>query len=516
MSQIRLVKGFVTVGGWTLGSRLVGFVRDVMMAAYLGAGPVAEAFLIAFSLPNMFRRFFAEGAFNMAFVPMFSKKLEGGENAEGFARDAYWGMTGVLLIFTVIGMLAMPLLVLAMASGFRGDARFGLAVIFGNIAFPYILFISLTALLSGMLNATGRFMATAAVPILMNALFIVAMLLADHWGWPMGMTLAWTVPVSGVAQLWFTWIAVRRAGYRLRFEWPRMTPDLKRLATIAAPAVLAGGVVQINLIVGRQVASFTEGAVAWLSYADRLYQLPLGVVGIAIGVVLLPDLSRRLRAGDTEGGRASFNRGAEFALMLTVPAAVALVVIAHPLVSVLFERGAFGEHDSTNTAWALAAYGLGLPAFVLHKVLQPLYYAREDTKRPFYFAAVSMVLNAGLALGLMPVLGFLAAALATTLAAWAMVAQLWWGTRLMGDAVHTDARFRTRVWRIVLAALGMGLCLWGAAEVLAPMLARGGARYLALSLLVGLGMVSYFGFGTLLGAFHLSDFRSALKRAPRR
>jgi putative peptidoglycan lipid II flippase len=491
---------------------VVGFVRDVMMAAYLGTGPVAEAFLIAFSLPNMFRRFFAEGAFNMAFVPMFAKKYEAGDDPQGFARDAYWGMAGVLIAFTLAGMLAMPFLVWAMAAGFVGDARFDLAVTFGTIAFPYILFISLTALLSGMLNATGRFFATSFVPILMNGLFVVAMLLADHMGWPMGLTLAWTVPVTGVAQLWFTWSAVRRAGFTLPFRWPRLTPELRRLAVIAAPAVLAGGVVQINLIVGRQVASFTEGAVAWLSYADRLYQLPLGVVGIAVGVVLLPDLSRRLRAGDGAGGQASFNRAIEFALALTLPAAVALMVIALPLISVLFERGAFGPDDTANTALALAVYGLGLPAFVLHKVLQPLFYAREDTRRPFQYALASMVVNAGLAIGLLPFLGFIAAALGTTLAAWTMVAQLWWGRRDMGQAARIDDRLRRRFWRLVLASVLMGGCLWLGQIVLGPFLGLPGLRYAALAALIGIGIVSYFGLGALVGAFRLSDFRSALRR----
>ncbi|MFN3936214.1 MAG: murein biosynthesis integral membrane protein MurJ [Gemmobacter sp.] len=512
-APIRLVRGFLTVGFWTLLSRIAGFVRDVMMAAYLGAGPVAEAFLIAFSLPNMFRRFFAEGAFNMAFVPMFAKKYEAGEDPQGFARDAYWGMAGVLIAFTLAGMAAMPWLVLAMAAGFRGDERFDLAVNFGNIAFPYILFISLTALLSGVLNATGRFFATAAVPILMNALFIVAMLLADRLGWPMGLTLAWAVPVSGIAQLALIWIAVRRAGFRVPFRWPRLTPDLKRLAVIAGPAVLAGGVVQINLIVGRQVASFTEGAVAWLSYADRLYQLPLGVVGIAIGVVLLPDLSRRLRNGDTGGGRWSFNRATEFALALTLPAAVALVVIALPLVQVLFERGAFGPDDSANTALALAVYGLGLPAFVLHKVLQPLYYAREDTRRPFNYAVASMVVNAAVAVGLMPLIGFIAAALGTTVAAWSMVAQLWWGARRMGDAARPDDRLRARLWRMALASAAMGVVLFWVSVGLGPALGTGGLRYAALGALVLIGAATYFAAGFLIGAFRRDDFRAALRRS---
>ncbi|MGB8814994.1 MAG: murein biosynthesis integral membrane protein MurJ [Paracoccaceae bacterium] len=512
MKPIRLVRSFVTVGGWTLLSRGVGFARDVMMAAYLGSGPVAEAFLVAFSLPNMFRRFFAEGAFNMAFVPMFAKKLEGDEDATGFARDAFNGLAGVLIVFTILGTLAMPWLVWAMASGFVGDARFDLAVTFGRISFSYILFISLVALLSGVLNAFGRFTEASFVPVLMNLMFIAAMWMAARAGWDMGLTLAWTVPATGIAQLAFTWVSAHRAGFRFHPGWPKLTPDLKRLALIAAPAVLAGGVVQINLLVGRQVASFTDGAVAWLSYADRLYQLPLGVVATAIGVVLLPDLSRRLRAGDAAGGRESFNRGSEFALFLTLPAAVALVVIALPLISVLYQRGAFSADDTANTALALAAYGLGLPAFVLHKMLQPLYYAREDTKSPFKYAVVSMVVNVGFAVAMMPVIGFMAAALATTVSAWVMVWQLWYGSRQMGEAAHIDDRLRKRLPRIVLASLGMGAVLWAMTLALGPMLGWAGWRNLGLALLVGSGIISYFGIGALIGAFRPADLRDALRR----
>ena len=512
MKPISLMRGFLTVGFWTLLSRIAGFGRDVMMAAYLGSGPVAEAFLVAFSLPNMFRRFFAEGAFNMAFVPMFAKKLGGGEDAEGFARDAYWGMSAILIGFTLIGMAAMPWLVLAMAAGFAGDARYEMAVLFGNIAFPYILFISLTALLSGMLNAAGRFLATSAVPILMNVLFMGGLWLSHQVGWDAGLTLAWTVPLAGIAQLVLIWWAVRNAGFRMGFRRPRMTPELKRLAIIMGPALLAGGVVQINLIVGRQVASFTEGAVAWLSYADRLYQLPLGVVGIAIGVVLLPDLSRRLRASDAAGGQDAFNRATEVSLALTIPAAVALMVIPVPLIAALFERGAFNASDTANTALALAIYGAGLPAFVLHKVLQPLFYAREDTRRPFNYAVAALVINAAVAVGLMPFIGFAAAALGTTVAAWGMVAQLAWGARSMGQAARTDARLRQRLSRIVLAAVIMGVVLWGVSDLLAPALATPGRRSLALLALVMAGIVSYFGAGFALRAFRLSELRAALRR----
>jgi len=512
MKPIKLMSGFLTVGGWTLASRGVGFARDVMMAAFLGTGPVAEAFLIAFSLPNMFRRFFAEGAFNMAFVPLFAKKLEANDDPHGFARDAFSALGAILVVFSMIGTLAMPWLVWAMASGFVGDARFDLAVEYGRISFVYILFISLVALLSGVLTTLGRFTEASFVPVLLNLIFIAAMFLADYFGWDMGLTLAWTVPVTGVAQFTFAWWWARQAGFTLTPRWPRVTPELKRLAMIAAPAVLAGGVVQINLLVGRQVASFTEGAVAWLSYADRLYQLPLGVVGIAIGTVLLPDLSRRLRAGDEAGGQSSYNRGTEFALALTLPSAVALMVIAYPLISVLFERGAFDANDTGPTALALAIYGIGLPAFVLQKVLQPLYYAREDTRRPFYFALISMVVNLLIAVGLLPLIGFAAAAWATTLSAWVMVAQLWHGARRMGPAAQIDARLRNRAPRIFGASLAMGTVLWGTAQIMTPYLAIDGLRYLALLALVVVGIISYFSIGTLIGAFRLADFKANMRR----
>ncbi len=512
MKPVRIIKGFLTVGFWTLISRFAGLVRDIFLAKYLGDGPVAQAFVIAQSLPNMFRRFFAEGAFNFAFIPMFAKKVEAGENAEAFARDAFWGMAALLTVFSVLAILGMPLLVIMMASGFVGDERFDLAVTLGQIAFPYILFISLTALLSGMLNAAGRFVITSVVTILLSATMIVGMILANRMGWDIGRTLAWSVTLSGVLQLLVTWVAVRHLGYRLPFRWPVLTPELKRLAIIAAPAVLAGGVVQINLIVGRQVASLTEGAVVWLYNADRIYQLPLGVVGIAIGIVLLPDLSRRLRAGDAEGSRASFNRGTEFALLLTIPAAVALVVIAYPIISVLFQRGAYGAEATDNTALALAAYGMGLPAFVLHKVLQPLYYAREDTRSPFRFAVWSMVVNAVLALGLMPLIGFMAAAIATSVSAWVMVWQLWRGSRAMGDAARFDDRFRYRLPRIIVAALLMGLVLWGLSHLLAGPLNSRGIRAVVLLGMILTAMAVYFGTVMAIGGMSWVELRSALRR----
>ena len=512
MKPIRLIAGFLTVGAWTLMSRVLGFARDILIAARLGDGLVAEAFLVAFSLPNLFRRFFAEGAFNTAFVPLFSRKYQAGDDPERFARDAFSGLAAILLVVTVVAQAVMPWLVLAMASGFAGDERLDLATAFARVCFPYIFLISLAALLSGVLNATGRFAAAAAAPVALNVILIAAMLGAPRLGIDTGWALAWAVPVAGIAQLALVWVAVQKSGLTIRFQRPKLTPDLKRLAIIAAPAALAGGVVQINLLVGRQVASFYEGAIVWLSLADRLYQLPLGVVAIAIGVVLLPDLSRRLEAGDTDGAQNAFNRAAEFALILTVPAAAALVAIPLPLVSVLYERGAFDAEASAATALACAIYGAGLPAFVLQKVLQPLYFARSDTRSPFRFALWGMVANAGLAVGLSPVIGFAAAAVAATVAGWIMVALLWRGSRLFGDATSLDARLRRKLPRIILATLAMCCVLLDLNALFSDALTDPLWRIPALAALVLSGLISYgiacVGFNVLRPA----DLRQALRR----
>jgi putative peptidoglycan lipid II flippase len=503
----RMIRSIVTLGGWTLVSRGAGLVRELMMAAYLGAGPVADAFNVAFSLPNMFRRFFAEGALNQAFVPLYSKKLQRRVGAEDFAQNAFSGLTAFLILFTLIGTLAMPLLVWAMAAGFAGDARFDMAVDFGRITFAYIGFISLFAFLAGILNAHGHFAEAGAVPVLMNLVFIAAILVADRQGWDIGTTLAWTTPITGIAQLAWTLYAARRIGFVPRLRWPQLTPDFRRLMVNMGPALLVGGVVQINLLVSRQVASGTEGAISWLVYADRLYQLPLGVVAIAVGTVLLPELSRRLQAGDSAGGREAFNRGTEFALFLTLPAAVALVIIALPITEVLYQRGAFGAEDTAATALALAIYGLGLPAFVLQKALQPLFFAREDTRRPFRYALWSMVLNAALAFGLMPWIGFSAAAWATTLSAWVMVIQLWWGARAMGEEARFDARFLSRLWRIALASALMGAALWGGWGLLQPMLDQRAYRILGLMILIAIGFIAYVLAALALRAARPSDFK---------
>jgi putative peptidoglycan lipid II flippase len=331
------------------------------------------------------------------------------------------------------------------------------------------------ALLSGLLNSLHRYMAAAAAPIVLNVVLTAVMIGAHYRGLhddaAAGYLLAWGVTVAGLLQLALLWFAARRAGFALRLRRPVLTDGVRRLVNLGIPGVVAGGITQINIVVGTIIASLEAGAVSYLYYADRLYQLPLSIVGVAIGVVLLPDLSRHLGAGDKTAAMDSQNRSMELALLLTLPAAVALLVAAEPIIRVLFERGAFAAADTRATAHALAAFAIGLPAFVLIKVLQPSFFAREDTRTPMRFAAVNLVLNAGgsvalfvvfKAAGFMPHVGI---ALATSIAAWVNAAMLWGALKLRGDFV-VDRRLARNVPLIGLASVIMGACVLGAAVLL--------------------------------------------------
>jgi putative peptidoglycan lipid II flippase len=511
-----MTRGFMTVGAWTAMSRLLGFVRDLMIAAILGAGPVADAFFVAFRLPNMFRRFLAEGAFNSAFVPLFAKRLEGSGLAAAriFAEEALAVLSTVLLIMTALATAFMPALIYALAVGFADDpTRFDLAVVYGRIQFPYLLCMSLTALFSGVLNALGRFGAPAAAPVLLNVILIAMMALAVSSTLEPGLMLAIGVPLAGLAQVALVAIAATKAGIGLRPRRPRLTPDVRRLVKLGVPAAIAGGVLQINILIGTIIASFFDGAVSWLSYADRLYQLPLGLVGIAIGVVLLPELSRRVRADDRRGAREALNRATEFAMVLTVPAAVALVAMPELIVATLFERGAFGPDDSAAVAAAIALFAIGLPAFVQQKVTQPAFFARENTLAPMRYAAMAVVVNIALSLAAMPVLGYLAIPLATSIGGWVHLFLLMRGARAYGREVVMDRRLRRRLPRIVLASAIMGVVVWALeSRVLPPLMSEDDKRWIALALGVLAGLLTYAYAARRLGAIDWRELRGALRR----
>ena len=510
-----LLRHVATVSGWTAGSRVLGFVRDVLIAPVLGTGVAADAFFVAFRFPNMFRRIFAEGAFNAAFVPLFSRRLEeeGPEAARRFAEETLAVFLFVLLGLTVVAMAAMPWLMRIIAPGFFDDPeKFGPTVQLSVIAFPYLLFMALMAFFGGLLNSLYRFQAAAAAPILLNVFFIAALLVVVPYTGHPGHVLAWTVAAAGVAQFLVVAVAAKRAGMALRLPRPRITPGVRRLVVLMIPGVLSAGVLQLNLIIGTVIASFRDGAVSYLYYADRIYQLPLGVIGIAFGVVLLPELSRKLRAGAPGEAQDSLNRGIEFAMLLTLPAAVAIAVIARPIIVVLFERGNFDRLASDATVPALVALALGLPAYVLVKVFQPGFFAREDTVTPLKFAAVSVAVNIVFSLALFPALAHVGIALATAIAAWVNTGLLAWC--LWRQGFHTvDARLWQRSLRIVLASALMGVALWVATAWLAPWLDGDLVLKLgALVLLVLGGLAAFALLALATGAARLGELRSMLSR----
>ena len=518
---MNLLRNFATVGGATLSSRVLGFIRDMLVAAALGTGPVADAYFVAFRFPNLFRRLFAEGAFNSAFIPLFAKRLEGEgrQSAREFAEQALAGLLFALLTLTAIAEIAMPLLMVVLAPGFAADpAKFDLTVLLTRIAFPYLTFVSLLALYSGVLNGFNRFAAAAFAPTLLNVVLIGALVLIYRFDLAgteaAGFWLTWAVVVGGVAQLAMVVVAAGRLGFVLRLRRPRYTEGMRRLVTLGIPGVVAGGITQINIVIGTMIASMIPGAVSYLYYADRLYQLPLGVVGIAIGVVLLPELSRRLKGNDAVGVRHTQNRSLEFAMVLTLPSAVALAVAATPIVQVLFERGAFSPADTDATAKALAAFAAGLPAFVLIKVFSPGFFAREDTRTPMLFAAVGVAVNVVASLALFPFFAHVGIAVATTLSGWVNAALLYWTLRRRGQWTF-DAALARRLPRILLASVLMGLIVWFAGRLADPWLARDmvlSLRALALGLIVTLGMASFFAIAYLTGAIDPAMLKKLLGR----
>ena len=510
-----LARWAATVGGYTMGSRVLGFLRDILIAQALGAGPVADAFFVAFKLPNFLRRLFAEGAFNAAFVPLFAGALErdGREAAKSFAEDVLTVLLWALLLLVIVGQIVMPWLMHALAPGFADDPeKLDLTVQLARLTFPYILLISLVSLLGGVLNSLYRFAAVAATPILLNLCLIGALLGLARWTETPGHALAVGVTVGGIVQFVWLVVAARRAGIALRLRRPRLTPGVKRLLVLAAPAALGAGVAQINLVVDIIIASLLPpGSVSFLYYADRVNQLPLGVVGVAVGTALLPLLSRQLRAGEAGEAVTSLNRAIEMALLLAVPAAVALVVIAAPVIAVLFERGAFGAAESTATAGALIAYAAGLPAFILIKVLVPGYFARQDTRTPVRVAILCLVVNVVLNLILMVPLAHVGIALATTLAGWLNVALLAAGLARRGF-LRPDRRLKRRLPCMIAAAAVMGALLWGLALGLETALETAGLRIAALAALVVAGLVGYGALAALTGVFSVREMRALLGR----
>lgn len=512
-----LFRSIATVSGFTMLSRLTGLAREMMIAHYMGASWVADAFFVAFRFPNLFRSLFAEGAFNAAFVPLFTGKLaaEGPAAALAFAQKALAVMAVVLAIFVGIMELAMPWAIYGLAPGFgQVPGKIELTAELARICFPYLLFISLTALQAGVLNSLGRFAAAAGTPVLLNVVGMTGLWALSPVTETPGHALAWGTFAAGIAQFVWLALAVRRAGMGLAPVLPRLTPEVRTLARRIVPGALGAGVYQVNLLVNTIIAStVATGAVSYLNYADRINQLPLGVIGVAIGTALLPLLSRQIKEGRLQDALDSQNRALELGLVMTVPAAAALIAMGAPVVQVLFQRGAFGPVETAATAAALSAFAVGLPAFVLVKALVPAFFAREDTRTPVKVAGATMAVNIALNLALVGPLAHVGMALATALAAWFNALVL--AVLLARRGLFTlDARLKRRAPRIVLAALIMAAPLWAAHHYVWPQAQGQLAATALLAVLVTAGIALFAASAQMLGAVRWAEVKGQMRRRP--
>ena len=515
-----LGRSIFTVGSFTLLSRLVGFVRDIVLSAVLGSGPIADAFIVAFRLPNFFRRLFAEGAFSAAFVPLFAGELqgEGRESALVFARQAHACLLMILVPFSLLMMLAMPGVIWLLAPGFTDDKSiFDLAVTFGRITFPYLVFISLASLYGGVLNGIDRFAEVAFTPVLLNLALIGCVLFLTPVLPNAGYAASIGVAMAGLLQWLWLLFSCWRDGVAMKLVRPRLTEKVRRLVKLATPVAIGGGALQISTMLDVVWASLLPaGSIAALYYADRIAQLPLGVIGIAIGTALLPLLARQVRSGAHDSAMANQNRAIEFGLLFSLPAMAALWILAEPIIRVLFEHGRFGPDDTARTAGALAAYALGLPAFMLVKALTPGFFAREDTRTPLYIALISIALNVGLNAAFIfgTNLAQVGIALASSLSGWINALLL---AAVLLSRTHwlPDPRLTSRAWRMALATIGMSGGVAGLLLLLKPALARPDLTgIVALLGICALGALTYGGLGAVLGVVKISEMRFLLRRQP--
>ena len=512
-----MFRSIFTVSGFTLMSRLLGFARDKLIANYLGAGATADVWVAAFRLPNLFRRIFGEGAFNAAFVPMYSRRLEekGEADADALARRTLSLMFTILMVLFVLAFIYMEWVVKAINVGYTDeDGRFSVAVSASRITVVYLVFICMVAGISGILNSRKIFAAPAFAYVVLNLVFLVGLIfIIPKTGEPI-LVLSWSVVVAGVLQLAVVLISAKRHGVDLRPRLPAIDDDMKRLGVLMAPGLVSAGIQQLNLLVGGAVASLQVGGQSVIFYADRINQLPLGLNGMAAGVVLLPEITRNLRGGDEASAKRSLCQGMELALLLCLPAMVAMMVIPKQMMYAIFEGGKFTAEAAIESGWVLAAFAIGTPAYVLARVLQPGYFAREDTRTPMRFTIASAVVNMVLAYPMFRWMGPTGCALATSIAGWVNVCLLWAGLRKAGFIGLTPGFFG-RVARMFLASCIMGALVWGLAYLSDPWLMEPGKffqRVVILGVLVALGVAIYFVAVVGTRVYSVAELRSRFSR----
>jgi putative peptidoglycan lipid II flippase len=457
-----MIERILTVGGFTLLSRVTGFIRDIILAAVLGAGPVADAFFVALRLPNHFRAIFAEGAFNAAFVPAYARIREqsGPVRAGQFADRIFTLLLASQIVLLAIALAFTPLVIDVLAPGFANDpGRYGLAVELTRITFPYLLLITLVTLYGGILNSLQRFAAASAAPILLNLSLVLALALAAFFP-TAGHAAAWGVLIAGCLELLLVAGDAKRAGALTRLRWPQLDVDVRQFFRALGPATVGSAGVQLALFADTIIASFLPaGALSALYYADRLNQLPIGVIGIAAGTVVLPEMARRLAAGDSTGAMHAQNRAVEFTLLMAIPCLAAFFVIPELIMRALFVRGAFTASDAAAAGATLAAYAFGLLPFVLIRSAVATFFARGDTATPVKAALIAAAVNIAFKFLLMGPLAQVGLALATSIGAWINLGLVLWFAMRAGH-VTIDERLRQSAIKLTAAGLALAAVLW--------------------------------------------------------
>ena len=509
-----LAKSFFTVSFFTLLSRLLGFARDILMAAILGAGAMAEVFLVAFKLPNFFRRLFAEGAFNAAFIPIFSHKIhhEDKETAIKYSNNIMSILFFTLIIVVSCFEIAMPIVIHIIAPGFSNEQdKFALAVELSRITFPYLFFISFVALFSGMLNSIGKFAVASFSPIILNLCLISSLLLFNDSEESTAYYLSYAIALSGLLQMLWVFASAKYSGLNPKIVKPYKDKNTKEFFSRFFPGVIGAGVVQINVIIDVIIATFIPGAIAFLYYADRINQLPLALIGTAMGTVLLPSLSKEIKAHKNEKAIKTQNRALECILFFALPSTAALIILALPIISVLFERGNFTHESAIATSYSLIFYAIGLPAFMLAKICSTSFFAFGDTKTPVKIAIIALITNFILnitfinlfpLMGLMPHAGL---AFATSIASWLNVIILS-GILFKKEHFHFDSQLKSSFKKIVIMTFFMSMVLiFSKTQISDEMLYESPMRYLYLIFLVSTGIITYFAIGYKFRIYNLKN-----------
>lgn len=516
-----LARNTLVQSAFTLGSRVLGFARDAVIAARIGAGPVGDAWQTALQFPNLFRRLFAEGAFAQAFVPIYARieAERGPEAARQAASEAMNGLLAVTATLCIVAQIAMPWIMLLVHWGYRNDpVHFNLTVAMTQLTMPYLVGMAMSSLFSGVLNSAGRFALSAFAPTLLNLVVLAAVLpFSDPYQAAYAASIG--VTIAGVLQAVMLAFGMARLGVKLRFALPRWTPDLQRIVAVAVPGAIAGSAVQINIVVSQILASLEVGAKSWLAFADRLYQLPLGLIGVAIGIAILPRLARATRAGDAAEEGRTLDEAVMLSMAFTLPAAAALGVAPFFLMDGFWTRGAFTSEDARMSAMALQHFAWGVPAFVLVKVFTPPFFAREDSRRPMRFALTTVALNVVLGAILFFILraagahGFVGLAIATSIASWTNVF-------LLASTLASQGMYRmggaamARLVRVGVATALMGAAIAVAAYFRPALVDLFLSKELAVIVVCLAGFSLYGVLALALGAVKLTEIRAALRRPP--